>query len=136
MYVGPIPFHDLPVVPNPAFYGRNDILARVEGCLEPQNGAAKLRSVSLVGLGGAGKTQVALKYAYDHMDTYDAIFWVMAETRQKLAEEYARLAVSMGLASEESCQQLDQLRERFKQYLFNVGHGGTECLSKLGWPIR
>ena len=135
MYVGPIPFHDLPVVPNPAFYGRQDILATLERCFAPTRRLANLRVASLVGLGGAGKTQVALKYAYSHIESYDAIFWVMAETCQKLAEEYSRLAISMGLASEGSYQQLDQLRETFKQYLFNVGQGGISCMRYQGSPV-
>lgn len=124
MYVGPLPFHNLPAVRNPTFHGRQDILNLLQQRLLPQHESTDLAAVSISGLGGAGKTQIALEYAYRYLHVYDAIFWVTSETLQKLAEAFARIAFGMDLASENTQQQQDHLRERVKQYLYNVSARG------------
>src|SRR2546423_11595394 len=40
--------------------------------------ASVLHSVVIHGLGGTGKSQLALKYAEDHKDQYDPILWIDA----------------------------------------------------------
>jgi hypothetical protein len=51
----------------------------------------------LHGLGGVGKTQIALEYYYRYRDDYDAAFWVESEHDWTLAESYARIADKLGL---------------------------------------
>ncbi|KAG0640708.1 hypothetical protein HOY80DRAFT_1008869 [Tuber brumale] len=50
-----------------------------------------LNRVALHGLGGSGKTQIALEYAYRLKDTRH-IFWVHASSFPKFREDYTRIA--------------------------------------------
>lgn len=50
------------------------------------------RVVVLHGLGGIGKTQLALEYAKRHKDNYSAIFWLNAKDEHSLHHSYVRVA--------------------------------------------
>ncbi|HEU5227303.1 MAG TPA: helix-turn-helix domain-containing protein, partial [Ktedonobacteraceae bacterium] len=67
----------LPYRRNPLFTGRETVLRQLHESLSnsPQ---------ALSGLGGIGKTQTALEYAYRYAYEYQTIFWVRAETREAL----------------------------------------------------
>ena len=52
---------------------------------------------AITGLGGIGKTQTALAYAYRHLADYDLVWWLRAETPATLAADYATLAGPLGL---------------------------------------
>nr|MDT0664425.1 NB-ARC domain-containing protein [Micromonospora sp. DSM 115978] len=55
-------------------------------------------TVAIEGMGGAGKTALAIEYAYRHAADYDAVWWVPAE-QQDLAGQYVTAMASMlGLA--------------------------------------
>lgn len=77
------------------FQGREDVLSRIDEALEgPDN---KLRSVLIHGLGGVGKTQTALNYAYRNASKYDAIFWVRSETTMSINASMSNIARSLKL---------------------------------------
>ena len=127
MYVGPLPFHYLPVIRNPAFHGREHLLSLLQQCLRPGEDSASLLAASVSGLGGVGKTQIALEFAYRNINAYDAIFWISSETAEKIAEAVAHIAFGLGLARDGVKQQQDQLRERVKQYWLNVSTRGMDA---------
>lgn len=52
---------------------------------------------AISGLGGIGKTQLALAYAYARLDDYDLVRWLRAEEPSVLAADFAGLAPSLGL---------------------------------------
>lgn len=43
-----------------------------------------MQTVVLGGMGGVGKTQLALQYAKKHADCYDSIFWLDASSKRSL----------------------------------------------------
>ena len=74
----------LPLAENEDFCGREDILDEIdEGFLNRYERSIQM----LYGMGGIGKTEIALKYAYDHLDDYSTVVWLDATSIQKLEEE-------------------------------------------------
>src|SRR5579885_1378144 len=77
---------------NPLFTGREDILARVHQAFEVDEAASVPHPLGLSGLGGIGKTQTVLEYAYRYRSEYTAVFWVRADTRTNLIDDMIELA--------------------------------------------
>lgn len=90
-----------PMERNPSFYGRKDILLQLDAILLPSVGAVSnapaLRSCTLYGLGGLGKTQIAIEFAFSRKTHFDAIFWVRADEIAKMAESFNRIARTLGI---------------------------------------
>jgi hypothetical protein len=120
-----LPYNNIPYLRNQAFHGRTKLLMIMLSGLSDQNRSAGLAHVALFGLGGVGKTQIALEYAYRHFQDYTAIFWINAETNLKLAESFSAQAIALGLGESHSPEQHNQLREIFKQWLFDCGKLGS-----------
>lgn len=60
---------------NPAFTGREGLLNAVRGALVSGDPVAVQ---ALRGMGGVGKTQIAIEYAHRHADGYDVVRWLNA----------------------------------------------------------
>jgi hypothetical protein len=67
----------VPFQPNPFLTGRDLLLAELPSRL--QTPEATVRRVVLTGLGGVGKTSVAVEYAYQHHVDYDLVWCVNGE---------------------------------------------------------
>jgi len=81
---------------NPSFTGRNAALDELREQLA-SNAASELLRVALYGLGGVGKTQVALEYAYRFQADYDLVWWVNAEQEETVIESLSQLALRLGI---------------------------------------
>jgi hypothetical protein len=75
--------------------GREDLLAELDTRLARGDGQGP-RVVVLSGLGGAGKTSVALEYAHRHLDELGVAWQFAAEDPAVLAAEFAELAAQLG----------------------------------------
>jgi tetratricopeptide (TPR) repeat protein len=82
---------------NPNFTGRADLLDQLHQRLHPGQPAAvvQVQAQALHGLGGVGKTQLALEYA--HARDYDLVWWVTAEQPAAIPGQLAALARRLGL---------------------------------------
>ncbi|KAG0636054.1 hypothetical protein HOY80DRAFT_892030 [Tuber brumale] len=78
---------------NDTFTGRNDIIARLKELLEDQN----YNRVALYGLGGAGKTQIALEYVHQRKGL-SHVFWVHGSSFLKFGEDYRRIFQTVGIS--------------------------------------
>jgi hypothetical protein len=93
----PVPVHNLPL-PSANFVGRQDELEELARRLaESGRTAITQPRRAITGLGGIGKTQLALRYAYTHLADYDLIRWLRAEEPASLATGYTGLAAPLGL---------------------------------------
>ena len=79
---------------NPAFVGRDAALAELRDQLLA-GGTAVARA--LRGMGGVGKTQLAVEYAYQFSGTYELVWWIAAERTELIATQLADLAVKAGV---------------------------------------
>lgn len=68
---------------------REDELRKIHKAL---SGDGSRRTVVLHGLGGVGKTQLAVVYAKRHKDNYSAIFWFNIKDEDSLKQSFAKVA--------------------------------------------
>src|SRR5216683_4754218 len=101
---------------NPAFTGREDMLERVRSRLTSNGTAALSQAQAISGLGGIGKTQTAVEYAYRYRQDYTAVLWLVAETEQSLSSGFAALARLLHLPQTDAPDQ-DQLRQAVQSWL-------------------
>ncbi len=88
----------LRLAPRPAFLaGREELLAELDARLGGEDGAG-LRVVALCGLGGAGKSSVALEYAHRHLAGAEVVWQLAAEDPAVLAAGFGELAAQLGAA--------------------------------------
>lgn len=88
----PLDLAAVPVIEN--FLGRRDELGKLWQYLRPTS--AQSRKVAILhGLGGIGKTQLAIRFARDHKHDFTAIFWLSGKDRgtllQSLSSVFPRL---------------------------------------------
>jgi hypothetical protein len=71
------------------FVARQEELAGIHSTL---SGDGSRRTVVLHGLGGIGKTQLAVAYAKCHRADYSAIFWLNSKDEDSLKQSFASIA--------------------------------------------
>ena len=83
----------LPFRRNDNFTGRDPELAEIHRTLHcPGLVSSRQRVMALHGLGGIGKTQLAIQYAYIHQKDYTSVWWVNASTTQSLSQGFVGIA--------------------------------------------
>jgi tetratricopeptide (TPR) repeat protein len=90
---------------NPFFTGREEILEILYKHLHTEQVVALTQSYALFGLGGIGKTQIALEYAYRHALEYSAVFWIEAETVEYIVSSMLRIAELLQLPERQESDQ-------------------------------
>ena len=83
---------------NPSFTGREDLLALLHEELTRSRQTAVLPQ-ALHGMGGVGKSQVAIEYVHRHSSEYDLIWWIPAEQPNQILDSLTRLAERLDLGA-------------------------------------
>ncbi|MER7588862.1 FxSxx-COOH system tetratricopeptide repeat protein [Micromonospora sp. NPDC127501] len=87
------------------FTGREKQLVALDELLSSQHRASVLPEAALRGVGGVGKTQLAVEFAYRYADRYQLIWWMAAEDLSALRTSIAALGERLGLAASASLEQ-------------------------------
>ncbi|CAN9191629.1 unnamed protein product [Alternaria alternata] len=105
--------YHIPFLKNRHFVGRRDELAKLRQRLLVEQDCRKM---SIVGLGGTGKTQVALQFAYDVKEAQPewSIFWLPAVSMESFEQACAEIVQTLHIP--QSADKEDA-KELVKQYL-------------------
>ena len=91
----------LPAVKNTNVYDREDLIIKINEYFETKADMdEKPRALALFGLGGVGKSQIALKYAQRRIQerSIDVVLWTHSETATALAQSFTHLAIRLELS--------------------------------------
>lgn len=120
----------VPYLPNLYFTGRSNLLDELHRELttarpvavvgqsrsEPASSEPALYEPALQGMGGVGKTQLALTYAHRYQDEYDIILWARGDSADTLISDFARFAPRLGLRYPDDTPQ-ERLATAAKEFL-------------------
>ncbi|MEV4444791.1 FxSxx-COOH system tetratricopeptide repeat protein [Streptomyces mirabilis] len=81
---------------NPNFTGREELLDRLHQRLRREKATAVLPH-TLHGMGGVGKSLLAVEYLYRRMAEYDVVWWISAERTAQISLSLMELAPRLGL---------------------------------------
>ncbi|WP_031480782.1 FxSxx-COOH system tetratricopeptide repeat protein [Streptomyces bicolor] len=99
---------------NASFTGRSALLERLRDRLGGSASGGLPGMHALYGLGGVGKTQIALEYVHRFAADYDLVWWIASEQNELVVSALADLAPRLGLrvgddagqAAQEVCDHL------------------------------
>ncbi|KAI1391090.1 TPR-like protein [Hypoxylon trugodes] len=95
-------YHHIPFLQNGRFSGQS---------------SSSTKSIALFGMGGVGKTQLALQYAHESVDKYDIILWVAADNVITIGQSLRGIAQGLQL-----CQSPDEIQD------------SAAAIWKVAWP--
>jgi len=110
---------------NGNFVGRSEILKRIEYNFSQKNGPFIITACN--GLGGVGKTQVALEFVWLHYQQFNGVIWFNAENRDQLQNEYISLGRELNIIYEKEIKDASELARKVKHWL--------EDPSRAGWLL-
>ncbi|HEY0753735.1 MAG TPA: tetratricopeptide repeat protein [Ktedonobacteraceae bacterium] len=110
------PIWNVPFARNSCFSARQELLTHLSTELQSNQRAAIGQVQAISGLGGIGKTQLALEYAYSSKLAYRAILWARADNVESLNASYSEIAVLLDLPEKDSDLQ-DLIVQAVKDWL-------------------
>jgi len=93
------PLWNVPYQRNPYFTGRKASFSKLRHLLTSDRSETSI--CAIVGLGGIGKTQLAIEYAYRFATEYDVIAWFHANDPVTLTDDYKKLTRLLALPVED-----------------------------------
>ncbi len=106
--VGHLPSHAyVPYQRNPIFVGHQATLLEIGQALLPSKGGKGQRVVAITGMGGLGKTQLAVEFCYRYGRYFPGgVFWFSFANSEQVADEIAAVGGERGLALFQEGEQL------------------------------
>ena len=103
---------NIPYPRNANFTGRIKLLDGLRSDLQ----SARIKA--LTGLGGVGKTQLALEYSYQYQNYYDIVWWFRSDLPSTILDDYALMAERLKLPGWET-RDLNLMAEVARTFLEN-----------------
>ena len=100
-----VPVWNVPFSHNPFFTGREEILAQIRSRFQTGQVTALSQPQAMSGLGGIGKTQIAVEYAHRYRRDYQAVLWTRADSREALVSGYVAIAYLLNLPQKDEQDQ-------------------------------
>ncbi|KAL4871515.1 hypothetical protein BDV12DRAFT_206263 [Aspergillus spectabilis] len=99
----------VPLARNPKFVSRQHEITELETLLAMQDGPKR---IAVTGLGGVGKTQVALELAYRIRDKNKelSVFWLLCTSRAMVEQSFLKIARTLGLCEEKPAEVKEQVQ--------------------------
>lgn len=91
--------HHIPSELNSRFWAREQALKAIDAVLKPDHRANTLRSFALYGMGGVGKTQIALQYANRNREHFNVILWIAADSTIRIGQSFIDIVKCIGLVT-------------------------------------
>ena len=110
------PLWNVPYPRNPLFTGREHILERLTTIFSIDETRVSTQPLAISGLGGIGKTQTAIEYAYRFREQYQYVLWAKADTRENLIQDFVAIARLIQLP-EQHLQDQSLIVEAVKRWL-------------------
>lgn len=130
----------LPCPQNPYFTGRSNILDSIYSTFKKSNSLAVTQAIA--GLGGIGKTQTAIEYAFRYRNEYKPCFWVVADTNITLTSALVEIAKLLCLPEANNSDQntiIQSVKKWFETYegwLLILDNADSPALLKPYLPIN
>ncbi|GIJ83106.1 hypothetical protein Asppvi_001624 [Aspergillus pseudoviridinutans] len=104
----------IPFGRNPLFVGRHDEIQNLEELIFMPNGPKRL---AITGLGGVGKTQVALELAYRIQERDDecSIFWIPCTSYEAVEQACVTIAEMVGIQNVKPAELKEHIKAYFSQ---------------------
>ncbi|KAI8960371.1 hypothetical protein F5Y11DRAFT_358551 [Daldinia sp. FL1419] len=108
----------IPYDRNPIFLGRQEELTRMRTYAnEPSTpGKRPLRTIAIRGIGGMGKTQLALEFIFRERWQYRGVFWIRSEDATIQQQDFAHIAQTLN-TEEAASMNLDKNVQAAKDWL-------------------
>jgi hypothetical protein len=114
-------FNSAPAIEPTHFVGRVDELDQIHTVLRPKEATKEQQRVVLGGVGGIGKTQLAIAYARRFQLSYTSIFWLNAASESTLSASFSSVALAIG-AEDFDASDREQTRTTVLRWLARPGN--------------
>ncbi|KAH8813358.1 hypothetical protein F5884DRAFT_879629 [Xylogone sp. PMI_703] len=140
---GFIQCYHVPFELNPRFWGREDALSAVQDVLNPLEKPNTLKTFALYGMGGVGKTQIALQYANRHRQKYDVVLWVATDNTISMGQSFRDIAGHLKLVENDednkdpvaaTLKVKEWLRDTNAHWLLIFDNADDIEVLRLAWP--